>query len=117
LSFGQRQRISIARAIVRDPSILILDEATSAVDSQTEREIITQAYKNLMRGRTTFIIAHRLSTVTCADRIIVIEAGRITEAGSHFELLKEKGAYWGMWMQQTAYAADSPLMVSNGENL
>jgi ABC-type multidrug transport system fused ATPase/permease subunit len=116
LSYGQRQRISIARSIVRDPSILILDEATSAVDSQTERAIITQAYKNLMRGRTTFIIAHRLSTVTLADRIIVIEAGRITEAGSHFELFKERGAYWGMWQQQTAYAADFPLMVSNGEN-
>ncbi|MFH2138987.1 MAG: ABC transporter ATP-binding protein [Candidatus Omnitrophota bacterium] len=100
LSFGQRQRISIARALLRDPAILILDEATSCVDSQTERLIVDKAYKNLMAGRTTFVIAHRLSTITTADRIVVIDHGRITETGNHIDLLKKKGEYWKMWTEQ-----------------
>jgi len=100
LSFGQRQRISIARAILRDPAILILDEATSAVDSETERLIIEQAFKKLMNGRTTFVISHRLSTITYADRIAFIEGGRITEAGSHLQLLEKKGSYWKLRLEQ-----------------
>ena len=101
LSYGQRQRISIARAILRGPAILILDEATSSVDSETERLIIEGAYKNLMLGRTTFIIAHRLSTITYADKILFIEDGRIAEMGRHLELLDKKGSYWRMWLEQT----------------
>jgi ABC-type multidrug transport system fused ATPase/permease subunit len=101
LSYGQRQRISIARAILRDPAILILDEATSSVDSETERLIIEQAFRKLMLGRTTFVIAHRLSTITYADKIVFIEGGRIVEMGKHYELLKKKGRYWKMWLEQT----------------
>jgi ABC-type multidrug transport system fused ATPase/permease subunit len=101
LSFGQRQRISIARAILRDPAILILDEATSSVDSETERLIIEQAFRKLMHGRTTFVIAHRLSTITYADKIIFLADGRITETGGHSQLLDKKGGYWKMWIEQT----------------
>ena len=100
LSYGQRQRVSIARALLRNPSILILDEATSAVDSKTERVIVEQAYRNLIRNRTTFIIAHRLSTITHANKIIVIDNGRINEVGNHSELLEKKGSYWEMWQEQ-----------------
>ncbi|MBU1006479.1 MAG: ABC transporter ATP-binding protein/permease, partial [Candidatus Omnitrophica bacterium] len=102
LSYGQRQRISIARAIIRDPAILILDEATSSVDSETERLIIEQAFRNLMSGRTTFIIAHRLSTIGYADKIMFLEGGRIVECGKHEELLDIKGRYWRMWTEQRA---------------
>lgn len=100
LSYGQRQRISIARAILRDPAILILDEATSNVDSETERLIIESAFRNLMSGRTTFIIAHRFSTIDYADRIMFIEDNRISEVGNHAELLDKKGNYWKMWREQ-----------------
>ena len=100
LSYGQRQRISIARAIVSEPDLLILDEATSSVDSETERRIIEDAYKNLARGRTTFIISHRLSSVSYADKIVFIDQGRIVEEGGHFELLDKKGHYWRMWQEQ-----------------
>lgn len=100
LSYGQRQRISIARAILRNPAILILDEATSSVDSETERLIIEEAFSNLIQGRTTFVIAHRLSAVTYADKIIFIEDGKITETGKHTELLNRKGNYWKMWASQ-----------------
>jgi len=92
LSGGERQRISIARALLIDPRILILDEATSSVDTETEREI-QLALANLIQGRTTIAIAHRLSTLRRADRLVVIERGRITEVGPHDELLKSSGTY------------------------
>ena len=102
LSSGQSQRISIARAILRNPDILILDEATSCVDSQSERLIIEGAYKNLMRGRTTFIIAHRLSTIMKMDRIIVFQDGKIAEEGTHSDLItKQTGLYRMLWDLQS----------------
>ena len=92
LSGGQKQRISIARIFLKDPPVLILDEATSALDSVTEARI-QATFDALAKGRTTFIIAHRLSTVRNADRIAVVEDGRITELGSHQELMDRNGAY------------------------
>jgi subfamily B ATP-binding cassette protein MsbA len=92
LSQGQRQRLSIARALLKDSPVLILDEATSSLDSESEAEV-QQALQNLMEGRTTFVIAHRLSTVRRADRIVVLDAGRVVECGTHAELLVKKGTY------------------------
>jgi ATP-binding cassette subfamily B protein len=99
LSGGERQRISIARALLIDPRILILDEATSSVDTETEREI-QLALENLIQGRTTIAIAHRLSTLRRADRLVVIERGRITEIGHHDELLKTQGIYARLYKAQ-----------------
>ncbi|MEK6296668.1 MAG: lipid A export permease/ATP-binding protein MsbA, partial [Paraburkholderia tropica] len=92
LSGGQRQRLAIARAIYKDAPILILDEATSALDSESERHV-QAALETLMKGRTTLVIAHRLSTIERADRILVMEAGRIVERGSHQQLLEQRGLY------------------------
>ena len=99
LSGGQKQRVSIARIFLKNPSILILDEATSALDSVTEVKI-QHAFDELSRGRTTLIIAHRLSTIRSADRILVIEDGRIVEQGSHDALLEKHGEYAALWRTQ-----------------
>ncbi|HMM49796.1 MAG TPA: ATP-binding cassette domain-containing protein, partial [Miltoncostaeaceae bacterium] len=105
LSGGQRQRLSIARAIVRDPAILVLDEATSAVDNETEAAI-QRSLAAVSRGRTTLVIAHRLSTVRHAHRIHVLEAGRVAEAGRHEELLEAGGLYAALWRVQSGESLD-----------
>ncbi|MFN7980212.1 MAG: ATP-binding cassette domain-containing protein, partial [Vicinamibacterales bacterium] len=92
LSGGQRQRLAIARALLRDAPILVLDEATSSLDSESER-LVQDALAVLMRGRTSFVIAHRLSTIQRADMIVVLERGRVVDAGRHEELLARGGAY------------------------
>ncbi|MDQ4059618.1 MAG: ATP-binding cassette domain-containing protein, partial [Pseudomonadota bacterium] len=99
LSGGEKQRVAIARTILKGPPILILDEATSALDTHTEREI-QAALKRVSANRTTLVIAHRLSTVIDADRILVLEAGRIVEEGTHHELLAKGGLYASMWSRQ-----------------
>jgi ATP-binding cassette subfamily B protein len=104
LSGGQRQRLTIARAILRDPSILILDEATSAVDNETEAAI-QRSLAKVAVGRTTIVIAHRLSTVRHAHRIHVLDAGRVIEAGTHEDLVALGGLYAALWRVQTGEAA------------
>jgi ATP-binding cassette subfamily B protein len=99
LSGGQRQRISIARIFLKNPAVLILDEATSALDTITE-ERIQRSFDLLMRGRTSFVIAHRLSTVKNADRIVVIENGVVEEQGTHAELLAAGGEYARLYEAQ-----------------
>jgi ATP-binding cassette subfamily B protein len=99
LSGGEKQRVSIARTILKAPPILVLDEATSALDSRTEQDI-QKALRQVSRNRTTIVIAHRLSTVVDADEIIVLEGGRITERGKHADLLEKKGLYYAMWTRQ-----------------
>ena len=101
LSQGQRQLLSIARAVLADPPILILDEATSSVDTRTEMRIQSAMVK-LMQNRTSLIIAHRLSTIRDADKIIVIDNGTIAESGNHEELLEKKGCYYKLYNSQFA---------------
>lgn len=112
LSGGQRQRLSIARAILADPRILILDEATSSLDSESEA-MIQEGLASLMKGRTTFVIAHRLSTIRRADQILVVEDGRIVERGTHTELFHLHGRYWDMYTRQ--HALDENLFLAPGE--
>ena len=112
LSGGQKQRVSIARAILADPRILILDEATSSLDSETEA-MIQQGLSYLMRGRTTFVIAHRLSTIRRADQILVMEAGGIVERGTHQELYAMGGRYYDLYTRQ--HGLERNLFLAPGE--
>lgn len=112
LSGGQRQRVSIARAILADPRILILDEATSSLDSESEA-LIQEGLAYLMKGRTTFVIAHRLSTIRRADQILVVEGGRILERGRHGELLALKGRYYDLYTRQ--HGVETNLFLAPGE--
>jgi ABC-type multidrug transport system fused ATPase/permease subunit len=112
LSGGQKQRVSIARAILADPRILILDEATSSLDSESEA-LIQEGLRYLMRGRTTFVIAHRLSTIRRADQILVVEAGRIIERGTHESLYKQGGRYYDLYTRQ--HGIETNLFLAPGE--
>ncbi|HMD69902.1 MAG TPA: ABC transporter ATP-binding protein [Bryobacteraceae bacterium] len=112
LSGGQRQRVSIARAILADPRILILDEATSSLDSESE-SAIQQGLAYLMKGRTTFVIAHRLSTIRRADQILVVEEGRIVERGTHESLYAARGRYYDLYTRQ--HGIDANLFLAPGE--
>jgi subfamily B ATP-binding cassette protein MsbA len=112
LSGGQRQRVSIARAILADPRILILDEATSSLDSESEA-MIQEGLRYLMQGRTTFVIAHRLSTIRRADQILVVEAGRVVERGTHEELYAARGRYYELYTKQ--HGIETNLFLAPGE--
>ena len=123
LSQGQRQLLAIARAALADPRILILDEATSSVDTRTER-LIQRALEELLRGRTSFVIAHRLSTIRHADQVLALDDGRIVERGTHEELLAARGFYYDLYMSQfrrdldfaeAAPAVTAPAVGAAGE--
>ena len=109
LSTGQKQLISFARVILADPRIFVLDEATSSIDTETE-QLIQNAITKVLENRTSFIVAHRLSTIRSADRILVIREGRITESGTHSELLKKRGYYYDLYTTQFRRDAVNKIM-------
>ena len=113
ISHGEKQLLAIARAILRNPRLLILDEATSNIDTITERKI-QEALRNLMKNRTTFVIAHRLNTIIHADRILVVQNGRILELGTHESLLKKRGFYYHLYQKAMAlYGNANPILSEN----
>ena len=116
LSGGQRQRLSIARALLAEPRILILDEATSSLDSESE-EMIQSGLAELMQGRTTFVIAHRLSTIRRADQILVVEGGRIVERGNHAQLFALGGRYYDLYTRQHGLEANLFLAPGEGDKI
>ena len=116
MSGGERQRISIARALLINPSILILDEATSSVDTTTEKEI-QRALDNLVKGRTTIAIAHRLSTLRKADRLVVLDKGEVIEIGPHEALMDAQGAYYQLYQAQIRHATELVEGGAIGESL
>src|SRR5690625_1016964 len=112
LSGGQKQRIAIARVFLKNPPILILDEATSSLDLESEH-LIQETLEILAEERTTFIVAHRLSTITHADRIILINHGEIKEEGTHAELMKQKGLYYNLYQVQELDSTKEKILVEN----
>jgi ATP-binding cassette, subfamily B, heavy metal transporter len=112
LSGGEKQRVAIARTLLKDPAILVFDEATSALDSRTER-VIQDELEGIARSRTTLVIAHRLSTVVHADQILVMDHGRIVERGSHAQLLARRGVYAAMWEIQIRERAKAEALVDS----
>ena len=109
LSVGQKQLLSFARALAFNPRVLILDEATSSIDTETEI-LIRQAMERLMKGRTSLAVAHRLSTIQSVDKIIVIHKGRVREMGTHQQLLNERGFYWRLYQLQFAQKGELPRL-------
>ena len=112
LSVGEKQLISFARAILADPAIFVLDEATSSIDTRTER-LIQNAVEHLLKGHTSFVIAHRLSTIRKADLILVVKDGKIIEQGTHQELLEKKGCYRELYERQ--FEEEAAMRVFAGE--
>ena len=113
LSTGEKQLISFARAILANPSIFVLDEATSSIDTQTE-QLIQKATDHLLKGHTSFVIAHRLSTIRKADLILVVKDGKIIERGNHQELLKQKGYYYDLYSKQ--FEEESAMQIFSEED-
>jgi ATP-binding cassette subfamily B protein len=109
LSTGQKQLISFARALLADPAIFVLDEATSSVDTETEQRI-QKAIATALKGRTSFIIAHRLSTIKSADRILVIQGGRVREQGTHRELIAQRGYFYNLYVNQFREEREQALL-------
>ena len=119
LSVGQKQLVSLARAVLARPEIFIMDEATSSVDTLTEN-LIQKGMGSLTKGRTSFVIAHRLSTIRRADRIVVIEGGRIVEEGTHADLIRARGRYYGLYTRQFRHErqeCEEALQILGGEQL